>query len=223
MAKSIKSGWRDPALVGTIAGGVVAFALMAGGIVLVLKAPPPRQTAAYESLDPYEAGMAAYLKGDYQSAIIAWTPLAAKDPRAQVGLGDVYYQGGGGIPPDPAQALVWYYKAGIAGYRWGELALAKVMLEDKGIKLDYSAANYWYRNAGMHGLGEAAFMAGSLTEGGKGIRADIVETAAWYDLSAELGHPDGAAERDRVLAAMTEAQRTMFRQRAVEFRHDLKR
>lgn len=222
MAKSTKTGWRDPALVGTIAGGVAAFAIMAAGIVLVIKAPPPK-TVSYESLDPYDAGMAAYLKGDFQSALIAWTPLAPKDPRAQVGLGDIYYYGGGGVPADPAQALVWYYKAGISGNRWGELALAKAMLEDKGVKQDYAAANYWYRNAGMHGVGEAAFMAGTLTETGKGIRADIVETAAWYDISAELGYPDGAAERDRVLAAMTEAQRTMYRVRVVEFRRDLKR
>ena len=222
MAKSTKTGWRDPALMGTIAGGVAAFAIMAAGIVLVIKAPPPK-TVAYESLDPYDAGMAAYLKGDLQSALIAWTPLAAKDPRAQVGLGDIYYHGGAGVPVDVAQALVWYYKAAISGDRWGELTLAKVMREDKGVKPDLAAANYWYRNAAMHGVAEAAFMAGSMTEAGKGIRADIVETAAWFDLAAELGHPDGAAERDRVLAAMTDPQRVMYRQRAVEFRRDLKR
>lgn len=196
---------------------------MAGGLVWVVNAPPPQPRSYDTPLDLYDAGMAAYLKGDYQSAILAWTTVAAKDPRAQVGLGDIYYRGGGGVAADPAQALVWYYKAGIAGDRWGELALAKVMLEDRGVKQDFAAANYWYRNAGLHGVGEAAFMAGALTEAGKGIRADIVETAAWYDLSDELGYPDGAAARDRVLAAMTEQQRSMYAQRVREFRQDLHR
>lgn len=60
---------------------------------------------------PWEDGVAAYQRGDYQSALKLWLPLATEgDARAENNLG-VLYEKGLGVAPDYETAANWYRRA----------------------------------------------------------------------------------------------------------------
>lgn len=59
----------------------------------------------------FRAGLTAYQRGDYASALREWRPLAeAGDPTAQLYLG-LMYENGQGVPADLAEARRWFERA----------------------------------------------------------------------------------------------------------------
>jgi TPR repeat protein len=65
------------------------------------------------SLEQYRAGLSAYLKRDYASALEAWRPLAERQTEnsaVQLFLGFMHAQGQG-LAKDPAAAAAWYRRA----------------------------------------------------------------------------------------------------------------
>ena len=86
----------------------------------------------------FQAGVAAYQKGDYAAALREWTPLAEQgDANAQYNLGVMYIEGQG-VSQDYKQAAKWFTRAAeqgdaVAQFNLGECilrdtALAKIML-----------------------------------------------------------------------------------------------
>jgi TPR repeat protein len=72
-----------------------------------------------------EDGEAAYFNHDYAKAVRLLRPLADKgNAPAQNRLASIYFWGGHGVPQDPAQAALWYRKAGTKGTPWRRLTLA---------------------------------------------------------------------------------------------------
>jgi TPR repeat protein len=75
-----------------LAGGVLALALFGTAMA-----------------GPLEDGEVAYQRGDYTVALRLWRPLAdGGNADAQLGLGTLYINGGGGVPQDYAQAHMWF-------------------------------------------------------------------------------------------------------------------
>ena len=71
----------------------------------------------------FDEGMAAYKRGDYQTALREWRQLAERGHVvAQYNLG-VLYQKGDGIPQDYAEAAKWYKKAADQGDAKAQSAL----------------------------------------------------------------------------------------------------
>ena len=65
---------------------------------------------------PFEDGKAAYLNGDYETALRLWRPLADQgNAEAQAGLGWMYFHGQG-VAQDYVQAISWYRKAADQGH-----------------------------------------------------------------------------------------------------------
>ena len=63
----------------------------------------------------YKAGLEAYERGDYATALREWRPLAEQgDASAQYNLG-LLYTNGQGVPQDFVQAYKWYYLASASG------------------------------------------------------------------------------------------------------------
>ncbi|ALC11877.1 SPOR domain-containing protein [Sphingopyxis sp. 113P3] len=72
-------------------------------------------------------GVEAWQKGDYQSAVVQWRPLAvAGDPDAQFNLGQAYKLGRG-VPSDLDQAEAWYRRAAKQGHLQAEDNLGLVL------------------------------------------------------------------------------------------------
>jgi TPR repeat protein len=63
----------------------------------------------------FEAGMDAYNRGDYATALREWRPLAEQgQTEAQHNLGELYAEGKG-VPQDYVQAHMWYNLAAANG------------------------------------------------------------------------------------------------------------
>ncbi len=79
-------------------------------LVLALVLPAPVLAAGLE------AGVEAYDRGDYATALKEWRPLAEQgNAAAQVGLGAMYRQGKG-VPQNHVEAESWFRKAIENGY-----------------------------------------------------------------------------------------------------------
>ncbi len=80
--------------------GLALIAALCAGFILGL-------TACTDEAD-FNAGVAAYKRGDYATALREWRPLAKQgNADAQYNLGQMYRYGYG-VPQDYVQAHMWY-------------------------------------------------------------------------------------------------------------------
>ena len=93
----------------------------------------------------FEAGMAAYHRGDYATALREWQRLAelwqAEEAQFNVGL---LYENGQGVPQDYVQARQWYAKAAAQGYAGAQINLGRLYEFGHGVTQDYVLAHKWY-------------------------------------------------------------------------------
>ena len=103
----------------------------------------------------YQAGMDAYNRGDYATALREWRPLAEQgDARAQFRLGSLY-ENGDGVPRDFAKARQWYEKAAAQGEAKAQFYLGIQSAFGEGGPLDLVQAHMWYSLAAGNGNAHA--------------------------------------------------------------------
>ncbi len=120
--------------------GLTLIAALCAGVILGL--------TAYTDEADFNAGVAAYKKGDYATALREWRPLAKQgDAKAQYNLG-LMYGNGEGVPQDYARAVKWYRMAAPEQGNAGAQNNLGVMY-DKGLGVpqDYAQAHMWYNLA----------------------------------------------------------------------------
>ncbi len=89
---------------------------------------------------PYDAGVAAYSRGDYAAARQAWEKaLAGGDWEAARNLG-LLYRKGLGVPADQLRALGYYREAAAHGVINARLNLAELYLSGQGVPRDEAKA-----------------------------------------------------------------------------------
>jgi TPR repeat protein len=100
--------------------------------------------ARAESLDTaFRDGLAAYNAGSYARALAAWEPLvAAGEPRAQAGLGFMYYSGRG-VPRDSDRAAELFRLAAEQSEPTAQLFLALMYFRSDGVPADAPLALMW--------------------------------------------------------------------------------
>jgi TPR repeat protein len=104
----------------------------------------------------FEAGMDAYDRGDYATALHEWRPLAEQgNADAQNNLGAMY-DDGHGVPQDYGQARLWYEKAAAQGYANAQSNLAVLYDDGDGVPQDFVQAHKWYSLAAANGHENAA-------------------------------------------------------------------
>jgi ATP-dependent protease ClpP protease subunit len=95
--------------------------------------------------DPFEDGLAAYQRGDYETAYQLLSPLAEHgQAAAQFNLG-VLFENGLGVAQDQAAAARWYLKAAEQGDAAAQYNVAQRYEKGNGLPLDLDKARYWYR------------------------------------------------------------------------------
>jgi uncharacterized protein len=104
------------------------------------------------------AGMDAYNRGDFSTALREWKPLAEQgDAGAQFYLG-LSYENGDGVPRDYAKARQWYEKAAAQGEAKAQLYLGLQSSFGQGGPVDLVQAHMWYSLAADNGhLGAAVY------------------------------------------------------------------
>lgn len=122
--------------------GAIAAWLMA-----VLLAMVPSGPAGAD----FEAGLAAFYRFDYSTALKEWRPLAeAGDPDAQYQLGIMYYRGEG-VMQDYREAAAWYQGAAEQGDTEAQLNLGLMYAQGLGVSKDYVQAYKWFDLAMLYG------------------------------------------------------------------------
>ena len=99
----------------------------------------------------YQQGVSAYKRGNYETALAAFRPLAAKGvPKAQAILG-LMYSYGEGVSVDYSEAAKWYRKAAEQDYGVAQYNLGVLYAEGKGVPQDTEEAVRWLTRAANGG------------------------------------------------------------------------
>jgi TPR repeat protein len=147
----------------------------------ILPASPPAWAG------PLEDGLAAYKKGDFDTAVRLLQPLAEQgEPQAEEKLGRMY-QRGKGLPKDFARAVVWYQKAAEKGDAAAQGRLGFLYRVGAGVPRDLKLAKKWYGLAAEQGNPLAQVGLGYMLLDGSGEKPDVVAAAAWFTKAAEHG------------------------------------
>ena len=133
---------------------------------------------------PFEDGVAAVDREDYESAVEIWTPLAESgDVAAQYNLGIMHYRGKG-VPADPAQAAAWFGRASDQGHGRASFNLAFMYDRGQGIAEDDARALELYERAAEAGDVRAKGFLGFKYQNGDGVAQDYVLAYKWLHLAA---------------------------------------
>ena len=103
----------------------------------------------------FQAGMDAYERGDYHTAMKGWRPLANQgDPLAQATLGLMYAEGEG-VAQDYQEAVRWYRLAAEQDHASGQFSLGAMYIAGHGVPKDYVLAHMWMNMAAAKGVKKA--------------------------------------------------------------------
>lgn len=126
-------------------------------------------SAASAGAQDYDAGWAAYERGDYAAALNEWRPLAeAGYPEAQFRLGMMYFRSEG-VPQNKAEAARWFRLAADQGAALAQLVIAHAYYEGEGVPQDKAEAVRWFRLAADQGNADAQFELGHKYFKGEGV------------------------------------------------------
>ena len=103
----------------------------------------------------FQAGLDAYKRGDYATALREWRPLAEQgDASAQFQLG-LLYDNGDGVTRDLASAHQWYEKSAAQGEAKAQFYLGLQSAYGEGGPIDLVQAHIWYSLAAGNGYAHA--------------------------------------------------------------------
>nr|MCH9670310.1 sel1 repeat family protein [Gammaproteobacteria bacterium] len=163
----------------SVVGGLLAIGAWALGV-------------AVPAVADYEAGLRAWEKGDFASALVELRKSAdAGDKRAQDHLG-MMFEDGEGVPRSNQTAAYWYQQSAEQGHAQAQLNLGRMYRNGKGVPQDDKQAVAWYRRAAAQGLAVAQFFLGLMYDTGKGVDASASHAYMWFSLAAEQGDQDAA-------------------------------
>jgi TPR repeat protein len=136
----------------------------------------------------FQAGAAAFARGDYQAAIHEWLPYAAEnDPRALFNLGQIYRLGLG-VEKDLAKAEQYYRRAADLGHVGAQGNLGSLYFEREPPE-GAEAVRYW-RLAARGGDPRSQYLLGIQYFNGDHVPRDYVVAHAWLGLAAAAGLPE---------------------------------
>ena len=99
----------------------------------------------------FKAGVKAYDRGDYATAMKEWRPLAEQGiAKAQSNLGSMY-EYGEGVPQDDKEAARWYRLAAEQGYAKAQSSLGLMYEYGEGVPQDDVQARMWLNLAAAQG------------------------------------------------------------------------
>ncbi len=95
----------------------------------------------------FAEGVAAYKRGDYETALRELRPLANQgNAEAQFNLG-VMYDKGEGVPQDDTEAVKWYRKAAEQGYAEAQYSLGLMYVKGGGVPQHHVRTHMWFNLA----------------------------------------------------------------------------
>lgn len=124
-----------------IHSNVRKLAVSLGGVALLVASSVLADSALFEK------GASAYKRGDYETALAVFRPLAENgDARAQSILA-LMYSYGEGVPVDDREAARWYRRAAEQNSNVAQFNLGMLYLEGRGVGQDTDEAIVWLTKA----------------------------------------------------------------------------
>jgi TPR repeat protein len=111
------------------------------------------------------------------------------DPEAAAFVADIYATRGGELPPNFAEAAIWYRLAAAAGHKLSARALGTLYAEGNGVPRDPDEAAIWFRRSAESGNPQAQSDLASLLLSGR-TNPKITEQPPvheWFEQAAEAG------------------------------------
>ena len=171
--------------------------LVTAAMTVLLSAPAWAQSV--------KAGIEAWQRADYGSAVAIWRPLAQKgDADAEFNLGQAYRMGRG-VPIDLGMAKIWFQKAAGAGHLDAETTLGLLLFQNG----DLTGGLKWLRRAAEQGEPRALLVYGTALYNGDGVTQDRLLGYAYVSRAAEQGlapAKDTLAQLDDLLPAADRAK-----------------
>lgn len=160
---------------------IAAFGL---ALALIGCAAPRSQTNELRLGTPFEDGLVAQGRGDYQTATQLFQRSAsAGNAEAQSWLASMYSRGEG-VTRDYSEAANWYRQAAEQGYAEAQANLGAMYALGRGVPRDYATAVTWYRKAAEQGHAGAQYNLASMYVLGRGVTKDYVQALKWFNISA---------------------------------------
>jgi TPR repeat protein len=149
----------------------------------------------------FEAGLAAYERGDYNQAVAIWERASRnRDLNALYAMG-MMYATGKGVPEDEFEAHRWWHDAATLGHAPSQIAVGKNYLHGDGVSKDRKVALYWMREAAEQGSLEGQFVLAQ-------TYADIDAYAAhvWGNVGCANGSREACVIRNMVESSLSETE-----------------
>ncbi|XP_075221612.1 protein sel-1 homolog 1-like isoform X2 [Lycorma delicatula] len=134
-----------------------------------------------------------YSSGILDNDLIEYYQLLAEkgDVQAQVGLGQLHYQGGRGVPQDPQRALHYFLQAADAGNPIAMAFLGKIYFEGNDIvKADNETAYKYFKKAADMGNPVGQSGLGLMHLQGRGVERDYSKALKLFSQAADQGWVD---------------------------------
>jgi TPR repeat protein len=155
----------------------------------------------------YDEAMAAYAKGDFNTALVEFQPLADRgDAASQYHLG-LMYDEGEGVPRDSAKGVEWFRKAAEQGYANAEFELGYMYILGRGIAQDFKTAAAWFLKAAEQNHSGAQYLLGGMYYQGKGVPQDNTQSYMWYSLASASGDKNATLMCTLLAARMAPGQK----------------
>ena len=169
----------------------------------------PHQAVAQD----FDAGMAAWGRGDYQAALNEFRPLAELgDASGQISLG-LMYLNGDGLPQDYTEAARLLRLAAEQGHAFAHFSLGSMYFDGQGVPKDYTEAARLFRLAAEQGLASAQSYLGFMYFDGQGVPQDYESAYVWHSIAAASG-ADSAKFQDQAASKLTPEALNRAKQRS---------
>ncbi|MBF0278767.1 MAG: sel1 repeat family protein [SAR324 cluster bacterium] len=153
----------------------------------------------------YEGGLAAYQRGDFESAFKEFKILADRgDAWAQGRIGTMY-ETGQGVPKDEKKAVQWYFQGALGGQAWAQVNLGTMYREGRGVEQNYTEAARWFRRAAQDGNASGQANYGYLLHKGLGIPRDPVGALLWFKKAAVQGNTYAKSKMEELAKEIEQA------------------
>ena len=143
---------------------------------------------------PYEDGVTAAQRGDFQAALMAWRPLADSGvPHAQAALGSLYLEGQG-VPQDLEEGARWFRLAAEQRFAPAQTMMGQLYAGGRGVPRDFVEAAKWFENAARQGDARGQRFLGVLYRAGQGVPRDAAKAMEWFRMAAAQQDPEAQFE-----------------------------
>lgn len=139
-----------------------------------------------------EEGIAAYERGDYETAFREFLPLAEEGDAAVQHLVAKSYSTGIGVRANQSEALYWMRRSAEQNWPPAQFDLGVLYADGRAVTRDLAAARSWYVRAAEHGQPEIQLRLGMMYFEGidsAGASRDDEQAVKWFRRAAEEEFP----------------------------------